>query len=145
VLKRISDMRSLLRGAESAARGFALTGDEGFANEYRDLSTTLRAAFDELVAAVEHNEGERRLLEEARADLVRGIDTGRELIRRRAAGDSAGAAALTQNGESRSAMETSARPSRRSLPKSAGSSRPAPRHRSPTDASCWRSTSSAWC
>ena len=31
VLKRISDMRSLLRGAESAARGFALTGDESFA------------------------------------------------------------------------------------------------------------------
>jgi hypothetical protein len=27
------------------------------------------------------------LLEEARADLVRGIDTGRELIRRRAAGE----------------------------------------------------------
>src|SRR6476620_2103307 len=105
VLKRISDMRSLLRGAESAARGFALTGDEGFDNEYRNLSTTLRAAFDELVAAVEHNEGERRLLEEARANLVRGIDTSGELIRRRAAGDSAGVAALTQSGESRSAME----------------------------------------
>jgi PAS domain S-box-containing protein len=105
VLKRISDMRSLVRGAESAARGFALTGDEGFANEYRDLSATLRAAFDELVAAVEDNEGERRLLDEARADLVRGIDTGGELIRRRAAGDSVGVAALTQSGESRSAME----------------------------------------
>src|SRR5258705_6614171 len=99
VLKRISDMRSLVRGAESAARGFALTGDPGFANEYRDLSATLRAAYDELVAAVEDKEGERRLLEEARADLVRGIDTGGELIRRRAAGNRAGAAAPTPSGE----------------------------------------------
>jgi CHASE3 domain sensor protein len=30
VLKKISDMRPMLRGAESAARGFALTGDAGF-------------------------------------------------------------------------------------------------------------------
>src|SRR6476646_4053271 len=92
VLKRISDMRSLVRGAESAARGFALTGDESFAGEYRDLSAALRLAYDELVAAVGRNEGERRLLEQARADLVRGIDAGAELIRRRSAGDSAGAA-----------------------------------------------------
>ena len=41
VLKRISDLRPLLRGAESAARGFALTGDAGFVDEYRNTSAAL--------------------------------------------------------------------------------------------------------
>jgi PAS domain S-box-containing protein len=105
VLKRISDLRPLLRGTESAARGFALTGDPGFADEYRDLSAALRSSFDGLVAAAKDNEGERQLLEQASADAVRGIETGGELIRRRTAGDNAGVAALTESGDSRAAME----------------------------------------
>ena len=44
ILSKISDMRPLLRRAESAARAFALTGDQQFAREYRDASDTILSA-----------------------------------------------------------------------------------------------------
>ncbi|MFL6836231.1 MAG: CHASE3 domain-containing protein, partial [Bradyrhizobium sp.] len=44
VLKKLSDMRPLLRGAESAARGFALTGDQSFVDEYRNSSAAILSA-----------------------------------------------------------------------------------------------------
>ena len=46
VLRKISDMRPLLRRAESAARGFALTGDQEFATEYHHASDAILPAFD---------------------------------------------------------------------------------------------------
>ena len=86
VLKRISDMRPLLRGAESAARGFALTGDASFAGEFRDTSASLTSAFNDLIAAVKDNPDEARLLADAKAQLDRSIALGAELIRLREAG-----------------------------------------------------------
>src|SRR6478609_10198174 len=38
VLKKISDLRPLMRSAASAARGFAVTGNPEFAKEHRDAS-----------------------------------------------------------------------------------------------------------
>ena len=38
VLKKISDIRPLMRRAESAARGFALTGNPEFVKEYSEAS-----------------------------------------------------------------------------------------------------------
>ncbi|MBR0757633.1 CHASE3 domain-containing protein [Bradyrhizobium jicamae] len=101
VLKRISDMRPLLRGAESAARGFALTGDASFAGEFRDTSAALTSAFNNLIAAVKDNPDETRLLAEAKAQLDRSIALGAELIRLREAGDTAAISAQTAGGESR--------------------------------------------
>src|SRR5687768_16179238 len=105
VLKKISDMRPLLRGAESAARAFALTGAAGFADEYRASSAALLAAFDSLIAAVRDNPNETRLLEETRAHVVRGIALSGELIRLRTTGDTAGIASLMASGEGRAVME----------------------------------------
>src|SRR5436190_21130967 len=62
VLKRISDMRPLLRSAESAARGFAATGDPEFVREHRDASAAFLSAFDGLLGAVGANPGETRTL-----------------------------------------------------------------------------------
>ena len=105
ILKRISDTRPLLRGAESAARGFALTGDPSFVDEYRGQSAALTSAFDGLIAAVKTDPGESGLLADARAQVDRGIALGAELIRLRNAGDTAGIAALTSGGESRAVVE----------------------------------------
>ena len=45
VLKRISDMRPLLRSAESAARGFAVSGDADFVREHSEAGAAFQAAF----------------------------------------------------------------------------------------------------
>ncbi|WP_166294850.1 CHASE3 domain-containing protein [Bradyrhizobium sp. 2S1] len=105
VLKRISDARALPRSVESAARGFALTGDASFADEFREQSTALTAAFDGLMAAVKSAPDEAQLITGTRADVKRAIALGAELIRMRSAGDTAGAAALISAGESRALMD----------------------------------------
>ncbi len=105
ILKRISDARSLPRTVESAARGFALTGDASFADEFREQSTTLTSAFDGLTTAVKSAPEEAQLLAGTRGDVERAIALGAELIRLRTAGDSAGAAALISAGESRALMD----------------------------------------
>ena len=73
VLGKISDMRPLLRRAESAARGFALTGDQEFAREYREASEALLPALDRLIETVKPNPGETRLLEETKALVAKQI------------------------------------------------------------------------
>ncbi|WGS17593.1 MULTISPECIES: CHASE3 domain-containing protein [unclassified Bradyrhizobium] len=105
ILKQISDMRPLLRGAESAARGFALTGDPSFADEYRESSAALTSAFDNLIATVKDDSDEAHMLADAKAQVDRGIALCAELIRLRNAGDTAGAAALTSGGENRVLMD----------------------------------------
>ena len=105
VLKKISDMRPLLRGAESAARGFALTGDASFAEEFREQSTALTSAFDGLIAAVQNDPEEARLLVDAKTQVDRGVALGAELIRLRNAGDTSGLTALISGGESRTVVD----------------------------------------
>ncbi|MFL6792926.1 MAG: CHASE3 domain-containing protein [Bradyrhizobium sp.] len=105
VLKKLSDMRPLLRGAESAARGFALTGDQSFVDEYRNSSAAILSAFDGLIAAVRDKPGETQLLEETKALAVRGVAISGELIRLKTAGDSAGIAALMATAELRTVTE----------------------------------------
>jgi signal transduction histidine kinase/CHASE3 domain sensor protein len=106
VLKRISDIRPLLRRAESAARGFALTGNPDFVKEYNESSDAILPAFDDLIDTVKGNTGETQLLEQARALVSRQIATGGELIKLRTAGDSAGLSALLASAEDRAATET---------------------------------------
>ena len=94
VLGKISDMRPLLRRAESAARGFALSGDQQFAGEYREASGAILPALDALIDAVKTDPDAKRLLEETKALVVGRIALNGELIRLHDAGDRAGVAAL---------------------------------------------------
>jgi CHASE3 domain sensor protein len=64
VLKLISDMRPQLHRAESAARGFALSGDPEFVKEYRESSAAVLPALDRLIETVKDNASETRLIEE---------------------------------------------------------------------------------
>jgi PAS domain S-box-containing protein len=94
ILAKISDMRPLLRRAESAARAFAINGGEEFAREYREASDALLPALAALVEAVKDNPVERRLIEETNALVERQVTVNGELIRRRIMGDTAAVAAL---------------------------------------------------
>src|SRR5882757_6791875 len=105
VLKRISDMRPLLRSAESAARGFAVTGDPNFEREHRQASAAFLSAFDDLLGAVGPNSGEMRTLEETKALVARQIAISSELIQLQTAGDRAGVAALMTKNEDRIVTE----------------------------------------
>ncbi|MDE5458920.1 response regulator [Bradyrhizobium sp. CSA112] len=94
ILGKLSDMRPLLRRAESAARAFALTGDQEFAREYREASDAILPALAALIEAVKANPTERQLIEETKALVERQIAVNGELIRLRTAGDGAAVAAL---------------------------------------------------
>ncbi|MBR0692951.1 CHASE3 domain-containing protein [Bradyrhizobium lablabi] len=105
VLKKISDMRPLLHAVESAARGFALTGDTTFAKEYQEASASLTSAFGNLIAAVKDNPDEAHLLEEAKGQVDREVALGGEMIRLRNSGDGDGIAKMLAGGESRAQLD----------------------------------------
>ena len=106
VLKLISDMRPQLHRAESAARGFALSGDPEFVKEYRESSAAVLPALDRLIETVKDNASETRLIEETKALVTAQIAAGGELIRLRTTGDNTTAAALVARAEVRNATET---------------------------------------
>ena len=94
ILSKISDMRPLLHRAESAARAFAISGDQQFAKEYRDASDAILPALAALVEAVKDDPTEKQLIEATNALVERQVSVNGELIRRRIMGDTAAVAAL---------------------------------------------------
>jgi PAS domain S-box-containing protein len=104
VLKKISDMRPLLRSAESAARGFAVSGDPDFVREHSEASAAFQAAFEDLMGAVT-TPVETQLLDETRALVARQIAISNELVRLQTAGDRAGIAALMARPEGRTVTD----------------------------------------
>jgi PAS domain S-box-containing protein len=105
VLSKIADVRLLVGKAESASRGFAITGDANLATNFREISAKIPAAFAALKTAVDDNPAQRELLEGAEPNFARRLAVSAELIRLRSFGDSAGIAALTAKAEGRAAME----------------------------------------
>ena len=88
-LKKIDDVRLLLRRAESAARGFGLSGSDAFLNEYRNSSEAVAPALEELIASTRDNPDQARLLEEAKPLVIRRIEIFGDMIKFRTARDSA--------------------------------------------------------
>jgi signal transduction histidine kinase/CHASE3 domain sensor protein len=105
VLKKIADLRLLIRRAESAARGFALFGDPNLTAEFQRSSEAVAPAFTELLAATGDNPAQTRLLEETRTLVDRRLAVSAELIQLKGAGDTAGIAALFARAQGRAAME----------------------------------------
>jgi PAS domain S-box-containing protein len=106
VLKRISDLRLLVRGAESAVRGYALNGDTNLLNEYREYRDRISPAFAGLSEATSDNPGQMQLIEDTRTLVNRRLGISDEVIRLLEAGDNAGLAALRAKGEGRAAAAT---------------------------------------
>jgi PAS domain S-box-containing protein len=104
VLSRIADLRLLVGKAESASRGFALTGDESLARDFRDTETGIPAVVADLKAAVSDNPAQHELVGNAVPFLNRRLAVSSQLVRLRAENDSAAMAALTERAEGRAAM-----------------------------------------
>ena len=124
VLKRISDLRPMLRSAESAARAFAVTGDPDFVREHREASAAFLAAFDDLLGTVT-TPIEALLLDETKALVARQIAISSELVRLQSAGDRAGIAELMARPAGRTVTAEIGAKLERSLPRSEGCWRPA--------------------
>src|ERR1700712_1363666 len=105
MLRKFADIQLLLRRSESAARGFALSKDDYYVREYRNASEGIPAAFDDLIAEFADRPDEKPVLEEAKALAIRRMALSAELIRLRATGDTAGAAAQMATAEGRMTME----------------------------------------
>src|SRR5262249_34417830 len=106
VLNKLADLRLLIRGAESAARGFVVTSDAGLANQYSTARDRIGPAFAELKTDVRDNPAQAQLLAETEAIVVRRLAVTSELLRLQSAHDVEGLAALVKKAEGRSLMET---------------------------------------
>src|SRR5262245_46097728 len=105
MLKQIADLKVLVRSAESAARGFALTGDQGLADEYRGAREAIGPAFAALLPGVD-DATQRQSLEESARLAERRLAITDELIKYRTASESAGISAGKLVAEARSASQT---------------------------------------
>ncbi|CCD99386.1 CHASE3 domain-containing protein [Bradyrhizobium sp. STM 3809] len=106
ILQKTSELRLLLSEVEASSRGFALTGAAPFRAEFEDVSAKIPPAVADLQRAVADSPAPTQLLGETAALIVHRIDISAELIRLRAASDTAGLQALGSRGEGPATMST---------------------------------------
>jgi PAS domain S-box-containing protein len=104
VLNKLTDMRLLMRRSESAVRGYLLTDDKDFLNEYRQSLEQIAPAYVALKESVNDNHAQVQLLESNEPLVARRFAVISEAIVLHAGTDSAGIAALTGRAEGRSLM-----------------------------------------
>ncbi|GMO17560.1 MULTISPECIES: CHASE3 domain-containing protein [unclassified Bradyrhizobium] len=106
VQKRISDLRVLLRRAESAARGYELYRSPTLADEFQSVRVQIAPALAELKRGVRDNPDQVALLEGTEPLALRRVEIAAEAMRLRATNDQAGIAALNGKAEGRGLMDT---------------------------------------
>src|SRR3954453_12724752 len=94
VQKKISDLRLLIRRAESAARGYVLNPNANILREYRDAFDRIPAGFAELTEATRDYPDQAQLLKDSEKLVARRLAISSEVMRLDAAGDTAGLAEL---------------------------------------------------
>ncbi|MBR0844421.1 CHASE3 domain-containing protein [Bradyrhizobium liaoningense] len=105
-LKKISDLRVLMRRAESAARGYELYRSPAFSDEFQGARVQIAPALAELKRAVRDNPDQVMLMEGTESLALRRIEIAAEAMRLRAENDLAGIAALQSKAEGRGLMDT---------------------------------------
>ncbi|WP_342730299.1 CHASE3 domain-containing protein [Bradyrhizobium sp. B117] len=106
VLKKISDLRVLLRRAESAARGYEIYRNQAFSDEFEAAHAQIAPALASLKRDVRDNPDQVALLEGTEPLALRRMEVAAAAMRLRAANDEAGIAALQGKGEGRGLMDT---------------------------------------
>ena len=106
VQKKISDLRVLMRRAESAARGYELYRSPGFNAEFEAVHAQIAPALADLKRGVRDNPDQVALLEGTEPLALRRVEIAAEAMRLRAANDEAGIAALNGKAEGRGLMDT---------------------------------------
>ena len=106
VLKKVSDLRVLLRRAESAARGYEIYRSSSFNDEFQTVHAQIAPAFADLKRNMRDNPDQVALIESTEPLALRRLDIAAEAMRMRAANDEAGIAALNGKAEGRGLMDT---------------------------------------
>ncbi|WP_187436366.1 CHASE3 domain-containing protein [Bradyrhizobium hipponense] len=105
VLKKISDVRVLLRRAESAARGYEIYRTPGFSDEFQATRARIAPALADLKQAVRDKPDHVALMESTEPLAQRRMEIAAEAMRLRTENDQAGIAALQGKAEGRGLME----------------------------------------
>ena len=105
VLKKIADLRALIRRAESAARGYEIYRSSSFQDEFQAAHAQIAPALAELKRGLRDNPDQIALIEDTESLVLRRVDIAAEAIRLRAANDEAGIAALNGKAEGRGLMD----------------------------------------
>jgi PAS domain S-box-containing protein len=105
VLKRLSDVQLLVRRAESAARGYALSNDPYYVSEFRDVESRIPPAFAELIDASKDHPGQTQLLKDTQTFVSRRLKVSNELLQLQAEGNFPGIASATSKAQGRAAMK----------------------------------------
>ena len=105
MLKQFADLKVQVRAAEAAARGFALTGDRGFADEFRGLRDAIGPTFAALLRDTD-DPAHHQLLEETATLVERRLTTLDELVRYRSASEGAALSAGKLVADARSMSQT---------------------------------------
>jgi signal transduction histidine kinase/CHASE3 domain sensor protein/ActR/RegA family two-component response regulator len=100
-LQRLSDLRLLMRSAESAARGFALTDDPSLRQDFIDAHMRIPAALNALKQTFMDDPDQMPLVESSEALVTRRLAVGDELLRLRETGDDKGLSSLLAKAEGR--------------------------------------------
>ncbi|WP_027530879.1 CHASE3 domain-containing protein [Bradyrhizobium sp. WSM3983] len=106
VLKKISDLRVLIRHAESAARGYEIYRSSGFSDEFQSVRAQIAPALADLKRSLRDNADQVALIEGTEPLVMRRVEIAAEAMRLRTADDQAGVAALQSKGEGRGLMDT---------------------------------------
>ena len=106
VLQMTSNLRLLVKEAEGAARGFALTNAASMRAQFGEASEKIPAALAGLIRDVRDNPEHVELLRRTEPLISRRLDVSAEFIRLRATGDTDGMQALMKRAEGRAAMTT---------------------------------------
>jgi len=106
VSSKLADLRLLVRGAESAARGYLLTGDSSLVTEYGRSLNGIAPGFDWLKQLVKDNPAQGQLLATEERLVDRRFASASEILRLHAAGDGAGVAALSVRADDQALMES---------------------------------------
>ena len=105
VLRQFSELKVAVRAAESAARGFALSADQGLADEFRQVREAIAPGFAALLRDTD-DPAQRQLLEQTAGLVERRLAILDELIRYRSAGESAAISAARTVAEGRAMSQT---------------------------------------
>jgi PAS domain S-box-containing protein len=105
VLNKISNLRLLVRRAESASRGYALNGVEGFRDEFGTARDQLGPAFADLKQTLHDNPAQVKLLGATEDVVQRRLDVLARLIELKQAGDNEGMKQLFAAADGRNLMQ----------------------------------------
>src|ERR1700733_8442376 len=90
VLNKLAEARLLVRHAESAARGYVLSGIPTMRKDYDDVRDSVKPAFADLKATVNDNHAQLSLLDEAERKATRRLAVTDEFVRLKADNDAQG-------------------------------------------------------